>query len=77
MTRRNTRSELAVPIVFDDEVIGVINLESIELNRYAADDQEAVEFLARRIARPLADLMLRQGLIASIPTQLQFRLDAT
>ncbi len=53
------RSELAVPIRFEDRVIGVIDSESSELNGYAESDLEMVEWIANiaasRIASALAD----------------------
>lgn len=42
----DTRSELAVPIVNGDELIGVINVESSQLNGFDASDQRVVQSLA-------------------------------
>jgi PAS domain S-box-containing protein len=46
----NTRSELAVPIILADEVIGVLNLEHTELAAFDESDRRIVEALARQAA---------------------------
>src|SRR5215472_7784310 len=38
--RNQTRSEMVAPVISNDEVIGVFDLESDELNAYSADDLE-------------------------------------
>lgn len=45
-----TRSELAVPIVFGDQVTGVINVEHTEYNAFSDDDRYALEALAAQAA---------------------------
>jgi len=42
-----SRSELVVPLIRDGEVIGVIDLDSPEPNRFDADDQAGIEAVAR------------------------------
>lgn len=44
--RTGTRSEIAVPIVSDGEVIGALNLESDQADTYAEADLEFLEFFA-------------------------------
>jgi len=41
-----SRSELVVPLIRDDEVIGVIDLDSPEPGRFDADDQAGIEAIA-------------------------------
>ncbi len=53
------RSELAVPILIDGEVLGVINLESKRSNFYRPGHQRILEIVARLIARPLDSLLTR------------------
>lgn len=45
-----TTSELAVPIVYDNQVIGVINVESKEINAFDKDDERDIESLAAQAA---------------------------
>jgi GAF domain-containing protein len=46
----DSRSELVVPVVRDDAVIAVIDLDSPHPARFDADDQAGLEALAARIA---------------------------
>lgn len=46
----STRSELCVPLVVDQEVIGVINVESVRLNAFTPDDQRLMSTLAGNLA---------------------------
>ena len=40
-----SNSELVVPLIIDDDVIGVIDIDSPERSRFTADDQAGVEML--------------------------------
>jgi len=51
-TTSTMRSELAVPIKLD-EVVGVINIESEQLDAFSEDDQKLVEILAEQFASEL------------------------
>ena len=48
-----SRSELVVPLLVGDRLIGVLDLDSPELNRFDADDQAGCEALAQVIVRHL------------------------
>ncbi|MEZ5344705.1 MAG: GAF domain-containing SpoIIE family protein phosphatase [Pyrinomonadaceae bacterium] len=48
--RRRTKSELVSPIVSNDKVIGVFDLESDELDAYDSDDLAILEMLASQVA---------------------------
>src|SRR5436853_2003796 len=48
--RERTRSEMLAPIVSNDKVIGVFDLESDKLNEYAADDLELLQMLTAQVA---------------------------
>ncbi|HLW74291.1 MAG TPA: GAF domain-containing protein [Gammaproteobacteria bacterium] len=43
----DSRSELVVPLVYKDEVIGVLDLDSPKLARFDREDQEGLEALAK------------------------------
>ena len=47
-------SELAVPLIVDDTVFGVINLESPHLDAFSAEDQGLVEILAQFVSSSLS-----------------------
>lgn len=47
---QETRSELAVPIIWGDEVIGVINVEHPSIDAFNLDDRNALELLAAQAA---------------------------
>jgi GAF domain-containing protein len=50
----DSRSELVVPIVADDRLIGVLDLDSPSPARFTAEDQSGAEILVARIAAALA-----------------------
>src|SRR6185503_4433224 len=47
--RDRTRSEMVAPIISNDEVIGVFDLESDELNAYSSDDLDVLMLLASQV----------------------------
>ncbi|PKV14393.1 GAF domain-containing protein [Xanthomonas prunicola] len=49
-----SRSELVIPLVKGDALIGVLDLDSPELNRFDADDQRGLEALAQVFVGALA-----------------------
>ena len=58
-----TRSEMVAPIISNDEVIGVFDLESDELNAYSDDDLEVLMLLASQVAIIIEKVMLHEQLI--------------
>jgi len=50
-----TRSQLSVPITHEGKVLGVITLESFELNAFSSDEQALVEQLANQAAVALVN----------------------
>jgi sigma-B regulation protein RsbU (phosphoserine phosphatase) len=61
--RNQTRSEMVAPIISNDEVIGVFDLESDELNAYSEDDLEVLMMLASQVAIIIEKVMLHEQLI--------------
>ena len=61
--REQTRSEMVAPIISNDEVIGVFDLESDELNAYSEDDLEVLMLLASQVAIIIEKVMLHEQLI--------------
>ncbi|HEY2964081.1 MAG TPA: GAF domain-containing SpoIIE family protein phosphatase [Pyrinomonadaceae bacterium] len=61
--RDQTRSEMVAPIISNDEVIGVFDLESDELNAYSEDDLEVLMMLASQVAIIIEKVMLHEQLI--------------
>src|SRR6188474_1475891 len=61
--REKTRSEMVAPIISNDEVIGVFDLESDELDAYATDDLEVLKLLASQVAIIIEKVMLHEQLI--------------
>lgn len=50
MINPTTRSELAVPLVTENQVIGVLNLESIRVGAFSEDDVYLLTAVARQVA---------------------------
>src|SRR5678816_4827439 len=61
--RDRTRSEMVAPIISNDEVIGVFDLESDELNAYSNDDLEVLMLLASQVAIIIETVMLHEQMI--------------
>jgi phosphoserine phosphatase RsbU/P len=61
--RSETRSEMVAPIISNDEVIGVFDLESDQLNAYSNDDLEILLLLASQVAIIIEKVMLHEQLI--------------
>lgn len=61
--RERTRSEMVAPIISNDEVIGVFDLESDELNRYTEDDLQVLMLLASQVAIIIEKAMLHEQLV--------------
>lgn len=61
--REKTLSEMVVPIISNDEVIGVFDLESDKLNAYQQDDLEVLNLLASQVAIIIEKVMLHDQLI--------------
>jgi sigma-B regulation protein RsbU (phosphoserine phosphatase) len=61
--RQRTRSEMVAPVISNDEVIGVFDLESDELNAYSADDLEVLMMLASQVAIIIEKVMLHEQMI--------------
>ncbi|ATS22518.1 diguanylate cyclase [Xanthomonas phaseoli pv. phaseoli] len=49
-----SRSELVIPLVKDDALVGVLDLDSPELDRFDADDQRGLEAIAQLFVDALA-----------------------
>jgi sigma-B regulation protein RsbU (phosphoserine phosphatase) len=61
--RERTRSEMVAPIISNDEVIGVFDLESDRLNAYTHDDLQVLLLLASQVAIIIEKVMLHEQLI--------------
>ena len=61
--RDQTRSEMVAPIISNDEVIGVFDLESDELDAYSKDDLDVLMLLAAQVAIIIEKVMLHEQLI--------------
>lgn len=71
--RARTRSEMVAPIISNDEVIGVFDLESDELNAYDQHDLEVLMLLASQVAIIIEKVMLHDQLLEKqrLQTQLE------
>lgn len=71
--RAHTRSEMVAPITSNNEVIGVFDLESDELNAYSKDDLEILMLLSSQVAIIIEKVMLHEQLIEKqrLETQLE------
>lgn len=71
--RAHTNSEMVAPIISNNEVIGVFDLESDELNAYSNDDLEVLMLLASQVAIIIEKVMLHEQLIEKqrLETQLE------
>ena len=61
--RERTRSEMVAPVISNDEVIGVFDLESDRLNAYTPDDLQVLLLLASQVAIIIEKVMLHEQLV--------------
>jgi len=61
--RDRTRSEMVAPIISNDEVIGVFDLESDQLDAYSKDDLDVLMLLAAQVAIIIEKVMLHEQMI--------------
>ena len=61
--REETRSEMVAPIISNNEVIGVFDLESDQLNAYTDDDLQILLLLASQVAIIIEKVMLHEQLV--------------
>lgn len=61
--RKETRSEVIAPIISNDSVIGVFDLESDDLNAYTEDDKQLLMLLASQVAIIVEKAMLHEQLV--------------
>lgn len=54
----NTRSELAVPLIYRNELLGVLNVESEQLDAYTENDEEMLGTLGGSLAAVVANARL-------------------
>jgi len=67
----DTCSELAVPILVEDRVLGVLNIESLELDAFTEDDLRLMEMLAQNVASALfrVNAVERERSLARFPEE--------
>ena len=61
--RPETRSEMVAPIISNNEVVGVFDLESDQLNAYTDDDLQVLLLLASQVAIIIEKVMLHEQLV--------------
>jgi sigma-B regulation protein RsbU (phosphoserine phosphatase) len=61
--RAETKSEMVAPIIANDEVIGVFDIESDKLNAYDGDDLEVLKLLASQVAIIIEKVELHEHLV--------------
>lgn len=69
--RKRTRSEIVAPIVSNNEVIGVFDLESDELNAYTEDDLQVLVMLATHVAIIIEKVELHEQVVEKKRLQAQ------
>lgn len=72
--RDKTRSEMVAPIISNDEVIGVFDLESDQLNAYNEDDLAILQLLASQVAIIIEKVELHEALIEKNRLQAQLEI---
>jgi GAF domain-containing protein len=60
----NTRSELAIPMIYRSELLGVLNVESEQLNAYSESDEELLGTLGGSLAAIIANARLLEQIRA-------------
>lgn len=61
--RKETLSEIAVPVILNERAIGALNIESDRLSAYTVDDVEVLQFFADAAAISIQKAMLHKQLL--------------
>ncbi len=72
--RPQTRSEIVAPIISNNEVIGVFDLESDTLNAYDLDDSSVLQLLASQVAIIIEKVELHDQLVEKKRLQAQLEI---
>ena len=72
--RKLTRSEMVAPIISNDKVIGVFDLESDNLNAYNPDDLSILQLLASQVAIIIEKVELHDALVEKNRLQAQLEI---
>ena len=72
--RKRTQSEVVAPIISNNEVIGVFDLESDKLNAYTQDDLSVLQLLASQVAIIIEKVELHEQLVEKKRLQAQLEI---
>jgi sigma-B regulation protein RsbU (phosphoserine phosphatase) len=72
--RQQTKSEMVAPIISNDEVVGVFDLESDELDAYSQDDLSVLQLLSSQVAIIIEKVQLHDQLIEKKRLQAQLEI---
>ncbi len=72
--RQRTKSEMVAPIISNDEVIGVFDLESDNFNAYEEDDLQILLLLASQVAIIIEKVQLHEQVIEKNRLQMQLEI---
>ena len=72
--RERTRSEMVAPIISNDRVIGVFDLESDHLNKYSEDDLSVLQMLTSQVAIIIEKVRLHEQVVEKKRIQAQLEI---
>ncbi|MDQ3131346.1 MAG: SpoIIE family protein phosphatase [Acidobacteriota bacterium] len=72
--RKRTKSEMVAPIISNDEVIGVFDLESDDFGTYTVDDLSVLQLLASQVAIIIEKVQLHDQLVEKKRIQAQLEI---
>lgn len=72
--RENTRSEMVAPIISNDRVIGVFDLESDQLDAYSDDDLAVLQMLTSQVAIIIEKVRLHEQVVEKRRLQAQLEI---
>jgi len=75
--RYDYRSMVAIPIVFEETLYGVLGLYSERVDAFGQDEQEVLEGIGEIVGHAIAAVERKQALLSDEVVELAFRLDNT
>lgn len=51
-----SRSELVIPLIYQDKVFGVLDCDSPELNRFTSEEEETLSAIANIVSKKIANI---------------------
>jgi predicted DNA binding protein len=75
--KRDVQSVVSVPLLYDDEMYGVLTMYSSRANAFDEDARDVLRRISRLVARTMSGVERKRGLVGNRLTELELRLHSS